>query len=467
MISVWRSLAFLFLLAGVGCPDPAADDDTVAPDDDDTVAAEIELEVTVGEAITTVVRVSWTPVTDGYESIYVEYGPEEPTVRAPAEVGGDGRASALLVGLKAATTYRLRAVEEVDGAVAASAEAEVLTGDLPAGYPTATVEVFQPDLAHGHFLLTGTAPSPTAAVILDADGDVVWWYEVQSFADTLPVDRVVLDREAGAVVFRSTIENAELGLHGSYLVTVSLDGTSADWRQLPDCHHDMVRFDDGTLLLIEEDTRVVADELVIGDRLVILDEDDVETELWSTWDDFHYDPDAQNPPGSPDGDWTHANAVQAHGDAYYVSVRNQSTIIEVDPDGGGLVRQIAGDDSDYVAPNGDTELYLYQHQFQLVDGGILVFDNRAPAQNASRAVEYALDDDTGLAERVWYYEPFSPIYSLALGDVARLDNGNTLVTFSVAGQIDEVDPAGDPVWRLNLEMGHFLSYATWEESLYE
>ena len=41
-------------------------------------------------------------------------------------------------------------------------------------------------------------------------------------------------------------------------------------------------------------------------------------------------------------------------------------------------------------------------------------------------VEYALDEGTGRAELVWEYHDVPPVYTLALGDVGRLENGNTV-----------------------------------------
>jgi len=54
--------------------------------------------------------------------------------------------------------------------------------------------------------------------------------------------------------------------------------------------------------------------------------------------------------------------------------------------------------------------------------------------------------------------------SVILGDVQRLPNGNTLVTYSTVGEIHEVSPAGDLVQSLSIT-GPF-GYASFRESLY-
>jgi hypothetical protein len=48
-----------------------------------------------------------------------------------------------------------------------------------------------------------------------------------------------------------------------------------------------------------------------------------------------------------------------------------------------------------------------------------------------------------------------------------LPSGNTLVVFSVKGQVDEVTPDGELIWQLTLGMGGALGYMTWLDSLYE
>ena len=54
-----------------------------------------------------------------------------------------------------------------------------------------------------------------------------------------------------------------------------------------------------------------------------------------------------------------------------------------------------------------------------------------------------------------------------MGSVERLPNGNTLITFSSLGQIDEVTPEGELVWRLRAEMGSGFGYSSWRNNLYD
>lgn len=97
---------------------------------------------------------------------------------------------------------------------------------------------------------------------------------------------------------------------------------------------------------------------------------------------------------------------------------------------------------------------------------MVVFVNGSEQTYCSDVREYSFDDDGGEAELVWSYSPDPCVFSFSLGDVSRLDSGNSLVTFSNQGQIDEVDPDGELLWRLNASLGGAIGYTTFLEDLH-
>jgi hypothetical protein len=103
------------------------------------------------------------------------------------------------------------------------------------------------------------------------------------------------------------------------------------------------------------------------------------------------------------------------------------------------------------------------HGHHLVDdgSGTFLFFNNATS-GASTAFEYKLSETgTFSATKSWSYSPGTS--SNVLGDVQRLPGGNTLVTFSVAGVIDELDPSQKLVQSLSASAG---GYVEWRETLY-
>lgn len=86
-----------------------------------------------------------------------------------------------------------------------------------------------------------------------------------------------------------------------------------------------------------------------------------------------------------------------------------------------------------------------QHEPQLLpSGNLLVFDNVWDVER-SRVVEVAPFGQ----DLVWSYERPAPLefYSALCGSAQRLENGNTLITESLAGCAFEVTPEGETVWR--------------------
>ncbi len=53
-----------------------------------------------------------------------------------------------------------------------------------------------------------------------------------------------------------------------------------------------------------------------------------------------------------------------------------------------------------------------------------------------------------------------------LGNAQRLPDGNTLLVFSSAGEMNEVSPSGDVMWRLNLDLGAAFGFSERIDSLY-
>lgn len=95
----------------------------------------------------------------------------------------------------------------------------------------------------------------------------------------------------------------------------------------------------------------------------------------------------------------------------------------------------------------------------LPKGNLLLFDNVAHP-DSSQVSE--IDMQSG--RTVWSYRgtPEAPFLSTGLGAVARLADGNTLITESMAGRAFEVTRAGEIVWEFSNpyragEQGEFVA----------
>jgi hypothetical protein len=100
-----------------------------------------------------------------------------------------------------------------------------------------------------------------------------------------------------------------------------------------------------------------------------------------------------------------------------------------------------------------------QHGHQLLDDSIIILANNGAGNNMSAMIEYNL---TGVELRRFV----SGDYTQNLGDVQRLPGGNTLVTFSNASVIKEIDAQNNVLLQINGASGTRFGYALWQESLY-
>ncbi len=95
--------------------------------------------------------------------------------------------------------------------------------------------------------------------------------------------------------------------------------------------------------------------------------------------------------------------------------------------------------------------FSYQHSIRRVSGNnIILFDNgnyHTPA--FSRAIEYSLDEVNKKVTLVWQYRSTPDVFAIAMGNVQRLSNGNTLIGWGTLANpsVTEVNPAGQKVYE--------------------
>ncbi len=457
----WAAALAVALTLCAGCEENG----TLPDDDDDDTTSEGGVSITLSEVIPTVVTVEWTPAEADVTSAHVEFGLDtEYGVQAPAADQGDGSYSAILIGLKAANEYHLRTAVETPGGTVAGEDHTVTTGAVPPAFPSMEMIMAAPDEKHDGFMLTTLLSQPPVPVVLDTDGDYVWWYEHDEGQPpalsrlTFSVDResFILQLPAGGVEFEDPDE----------LVRVSLDGTSEEVIEGGiEGHHDYTELPDGTIAMITYDWRMMEDINTAGDAIVELQPDGSVVEIWNIWDHEEY-------PGLGDyiDSWSHANALDYDPveDAYYISIRNLHCIYKIDRATGEPLWKMGTEDSDFRINGHGTDFTYYQHQFQVLDDGLLIFDNGDPEGQVSRVVHFTLDESTWNASVEWAYHSVPPLYNYGLGDVHRFENGNTLVTWSTAGQLEEINYDRDVIWRLNIdELGAGFAYTNWLESFYD
>lgn len=440
------------LLLAVGCTAP--DGDSAGPS-----AGDFHAEATLSEAVATVAWVTWT--TDAPGTSWVEYGPDRDlglsTVRADAETTDH---AVLLAGLPASSTWYWRAMSEVGGEVLQSRIFEIETGVAPRDLPRVEVGDYDPTLAAPGFTLTTSLGDPSWVIVYDKDGEPVWW---EKAPDQSVIAQVRLTDNGTAVLYNlATLNfNRDVGV----IRKVRLDGELLSETRTVMGHHDFVELPEGGFAYIAADLREWTDpetgetHNVIGDTITEVPEgatdDTPRTTIWSTWDDLAVDVDpAVDNDFYPQGlDWTHSNSLSLVDGAYYLSVRKENAFVKVDRAARELLWQLGGVGSDFTQTDG--RAFVGQHSAEPTEAGFMLFDNGdVDVPNAySQAVEFSLDEDGRTFTPVWSYDYNQRISSYLLGDVERLPNGNTLISWGSGGTLTEVTPAGEMAFQVSLAIG--------------
>lgn len=325
------------------------------------------------------------------------------------------------------------------------------TGLLPPTMPTISTVVDTP--TWDGFLVTSLIGTWQGPVIFDNEGRLVW-YAAQDEEVNSPV-RARVTRDGRGVVCNEVVSADKP--FGS-LDFRAWSGEPIDRWEILGVSHDFVEVEEGRFATIAVEKHNVDGELVLGDRVTIAD-GEAEEDVWSAFDSF--DP-ATTSVDRPEGSWTHSNALDHDPDAgvFHLGVRNFDSIVTIDAASGEVIDGLGGEANTGWTFPGVDRAFGYQHQFEFFEDRVLVFDNGDDSYDDTRVVEYALDPATKTATEVWDFH-FSPQQWLfALGDVARLDDGSTLIAWDVGGRLQQVTADGTVLWQVETEVGYAFGYIT-------
>lgn len=401
-----------------------------------TSGCTFEITSSLSEAIQAVGIVTFTTSLASLESARVEFGLDtDYGSTAPVDLQ-EADYRTLLLGMKADRTYHFRVVVSDGTTECASDDQTITTGDLPTNLPNVTITTHDPAAVAGGFLVTGTYQTGPVYV-MDADGDFVWWYSIEEGTRA----RMSWDGKYMWIARGNVPETMP------HVVRVSMDGLDVqDFSdEFPRQNHDFAVLPDETIVYIaysDNGCDDVIERSPNGTSRLIINSGVAQ---------------GVNLPGM-----CRLNAVE-HSD-------KDDTIIFSDFDNSNLVKVTRQGEVVWVLgstnPTLDSITWQTQHGIQALEANrILFFDNGGPSQG-SRALEMQLDGIGGTAEVIWHYLASPAISNVILGDVQRLENGNTLVTYSTQGVVHEVNADREVVQSIVWPLGGALGYATKRASLY-
>lgn len=447
------ALVFLSLLACNDAADSANGGSETGVDSGDTPVSDIQAELAT---IVTVVIVRWH--TEEPTVGRVDFGTDTTYGQSTGDTEAVTDHEVLLVGNTADTAVHFKVVTTTVEGDASSDDHQITTGPLPSGMPTfVTSGSLSDEYAWNCVPTQGTTP---LVVILNAKGEIIWYYQPSVVGGNLMRALVTHDRKSVLLGHAGTQGDLSTGV----LEWISLDGGTVRTVSAPNFDHDLAELPDGTVALIVVEERAHPDGGTwAADTIVEYAPDGTQTTVFSSWDAV--DPVEAGIDGPHN--WTHGNGLDydAVNDVYYFSWKEVGTLVKIQRATAEVDWMIDGKLNQFDF--GDDPVVELQHQFErLPNGNLLIFDNGTQERGYSRAVELELDESALTANQTWEYVHIPPLYVFAKGDVQRFDNGNTLVTWSAMGELQMITPEGAIVWQLNAELGQAFTFVQPFQSFY-
>src|SRR5690348_4525767 len=432
--------------------------------------------------------------------VKIEFGPDTSYGLDTWSQPGGGPVSILVAGMKASSTYHMRADMELpDGTQLQDIDHTFQTGPLPAGrIPQISVKTpgtLTPN--PGVELLTlsniQTPTNPLEALVTDLQGNVIWYYDLNPTGTESHFPYPIKLMPNGHMLVNVSNPGVlrEIDLAGDTIRELTLAElntrlASAGYNlSVSQIHHDFALLPNGHIVLLTEHDEFFTDlpgypgtTGVQGDTLIDLDQNWNPVWIWDTFDHLSVN---RHPRGLPD--WTHGNAViySADDGNLLYSSRHQSWIMKIDYEdgkGNGDILWKFGYQGDFTLDSGAPAAWQYgQHNIQILsanttgifslgafdNGYIRVLDDSGSLCGTtgepacySRVPFFQVDEATRTAHVTW--EDSNLLYSAALGSIELLANGDVefdegfLFANPFDSQVKEVTQEASPqtVWELDV-----------------
>lgn len=176
-------------------------------------------------------------------------------------------------------------------------------------------------------------------------------------------------------------------------------------------------------------------------------------------------------------DYAHGNAVEVDEDGNFIlSLRNMAEVTKINRQTGEIMWRWNGNNNEFEMLS-DIEGSLAEfsdiHDVRRTEEGtIILFDNGSLAAPArSRALEFEIDEVNKTCTLVWEYVHPENFWSVAMGGVQRLPNGNTLIGWGLDGypfvtdsipsilpRISEVNSEGELLMEVSFGAPQVVTY---------
>ena len=399
--------------------------------------------------IPTVGIVEWSTDLAGMTEASIEFGIDtQYGMIAPVDLKEPSYRT-LILGMKAGgKTYHFRVVAKAGDKVCTGEDNTLpATGEPPTSLPKLSFTPANPTGADKGFLVLetfkqsfGAGGGDGVAYIVDSDGDFVWWYPIKGAID---LSRAKQSYD-GKYMWVTTVN---VMANSATMIRVKMDGTDEQnlSKDFAGINHDFAVRSDETVAFIAYGSNQcddIKERSPSGTVTTII-----------------------NSGSAVGASMCHCNAIQydRNDDTIVFSELDTSSIVKVSRDTKQVVWVMSSQSSKATVTGIN---WKNQHNFHIIDDTHLLFFNNNTGPN-STAIEALLtiSGGKGTAKQSWSYA--SNVTVQYMGDVQRLENGNTLITFSTAGEIREVSPSGSVVQTIKVSgSGNLFGFAEKRKSLY-
>jgi hypothetical protein len=417
------------------------------------------------------------------------------TAPVPSPPGG-GSVSILVAGMKASTTYHVRArIQWPDGKWLDTPDQTFTTGPLPnIALPTLSATTSPGQTPNPGVELINVIDPTGISAAADIDGNILWYYDNTADSSWLgyafPIKPLKNGNMLAAITnlysagvpqtipYNSVLREIDLvgnPVRELYLadLNAALKAMGSDVQALCYSHDVLPLWNEHTILLVQQQKTVQltlppgpGQFTILGDAMVDLDENFNPVWTWSAFDWLDVDRHPMEFTAAAGYDWTHCNCIQVAPDGNLVlSSRHQNWLMKIDYQGGagaGTILWKLGYQGDFTlvgSQTAPTDWFFAQHFPNLLSASgdqitsLSVFDNGndrcyampggcaatnpAPPPPFSRGAIFKIDETAMTAQLAWQY-PLNE-YSYWGGNVMQLINGDIEICAS------EPVPIGQPI----------------------
>jgi hypothetical protein len=427
--------------SGSDTSDATAHTNSSGLDSTTSVDCLIDSVVSLSPVIGTVGTLFLTTDAAQVDSGYVEFGRDtQYGLRASLDTkASDFRT--LLLGMTPSTTYHYRVVLQSGDETCVGDDDSFTTAPAPIDAPVPYVQTPLPNRVFPGYVVTSVFAAGVVGegyiLMYDHHGELVWWYRT----NIGPITRARLSWDGRYVYARDANQT---GAPGGRVVRVSMDGSVAETINVDTGHHDMAVTPSNGVLFLTGDGRENCS------TITYLSPQGTLTPFYDLRDAFQ-----DSFIGGSDP--CHCNSIDYNTADRSVSVSclGQNAYIKLTDQ--GELMWVLGGNAGQSQFGGDVH-WVRNHGHHFISPTRLVFYNNNGGGDSSAttsvAVELELNLTNRTATRVWEYVGGET--STTLGDVQRLKNGNTLVTYSNAKTIREIgnDLSEIQTWVYDVPVGY-------------